>query len=112
MHRQKDKTISRKGDEESMVDRAKTTHLEINLRSRQKQHHSAARKQHGKDSDMPSTADSAETPHVDINIRSRHHSTAEQSCMQTTRQSHGHATRRNVKQTPRSTTTGNELMLL
>ena len=41
---------------------------------------------------MPSTADGAVTPYVETNIRSRHHSTAEQSCMQTTRQPHGHAT--------------------
>ena len=61
---------------------------------------------------MPSTADSAETPHVEINIRSRHHSTAEQGCMQTTRQPHGHATGRNAKQTPRSTTAGNALIML
>ena len=51
------------------IDGAKTAHVEINLRSRQK----AARKQHDKDSDMPSTADGAETPHVEINITSRHH---------------------------------------
>ena len=61
---------------------------------------------------MSSTADGAETPHVEINIRSRHHSTAEQGCMQTTRQPHGHATRRKVKTTSMSTTTVNELMLL
>ena len=35
MHRQKDKSISRKEEEESRVDGAKTTHVEINLKSRQ-----------------------------------------------------------------------------
>ena len=61
---------------------------------------------------MPSTADGAETPHVEINIRSKHRSTAEQDCMQTTTQPHGHATGRNVKQIPRSTTTGTALIML
>ena len=61
---------------------------------------------------MPSTADSTETPHVEINIRSSHLSTAEQGCMQTKRQPHGYATGRNVKQTPRSTTAGNTLVML
>ena len=35
INRQKEKSISRKGEEESTVDGAKTTHVEINLRSRQ-----------------------------------------------------------------------------
>ena len=41
-----------------------------------------------------------------------HGPTANHPRARTTRQPHGHATRRNVEQTPRSTTTGKELIML
>jgi hypothetical protein len=61
---------------------------------------------------MSSTADGAATPHVEINIRLRHHITVEQNYMQSIRQPHRHTIKKNVKETPRFTTTGNELKLL